>query len=119
MTRPPGWWFLWRAVRLVLWGCTACLLGQGLLAPFLPTVSASFPDTAVQAIQFTGFISLFWFATAGAVISVLLFVESFQRWYRARCWQNRLLLAADTPPFFGVVLEVFFLCWVLAQAALP
>ena len=67
---------LWRAARLVWWGCTLYMLNQIRVfdaQPLQPEAPVPWP---LQTLQLLGFLGLFWFSTAGAVVSVLLFSES-------------------------------------------
>lgn len=110
---------LWRAARLVWWGCTLYTLSQFRpfdAQPLQPVPAASRLE---QALTLLGFLGLFWFSTAGAVVSVLLFAESaaaLRRCPRARrAW---LWAAADLLPCLGVAAEVVLLLWIGWQRAL-
>lgn len=110
---------LWRAARLAWWGCALYMLSQIRAfdaQPLQPEAPASWP---LQALQLLGFLGLFWFSTAGAVLSVLLFAESaaaLRRQPRSRrAW---LWAAADLPPCLGVAAEVALLLWIGWQQAL-
>lgn len=106
---------LWRVTRLAWWGCTLYTL-WGFepvdLHPLQPAPTASW-------LQLSGFVGLFWFSTAGAVLSVLLFSESIAALRRQprsrRAW---LFAAADLPPCLGVAAEITLLLWIGWQQAL-
>lgn len=110
---------LWRATRLVWWGCTLYTLSQIRAfdaQPLQPEAPASRP---LQALQLLGFLGLFWFSTAGAVLSVLLFAESAAALRRQPCSHRAWLwAAADLPPCLGVAAEVALLLWIGWQRAL-
>lgn len=110
---------LWRAARLVWWGCT--LYTWGRFRPFdaQPLQPEPPAPPLQQAVTLLGFFGLFWFSTAGAVLSVLLFAESaaaLRRQPHSR--QAWLFAAADLPPCLGVAAEVALLVWIVWQRAL-
>lgn len=106
---------LWRAVRLTWWGCTLYTLWG--FQPIDPHPLQ--PDPAASWLQLAGFLGLFWFSTAGAVLSVLLFAHSLAA--LRRCPRSRrawLFAAADLPPCLGVAAELTLLLWICWQHAL-
>lgn len=107
---------LWRAARLAWWGCTLYFLGE--LQP--SDTSPLQPPPPASWLQLAGFLGLFWFSTAGAVCSVLLFAYSLAALRRqprsCRAW---LFAAADLPPCLGVAAEIALLLWIVRQQALP
>lgn len=106
---------LWRATRLVWWGCTLYTLCG--FSPVDPHPLQ--PAPAASWLQLPGFLGLFWFSTVGAVLSVLLFSESIANLRRqprsCRAW---LFVAADLPPCLGVAVEIILLLWIGWQRAL-
>lgn len=106
---------LWRAIRLAWWGCTLYTLWG-----FEPVdLNPLQPAPVASRLQLLGFLGLFWFSTAGAVCSVLLFVHSIAALRRQprsrRAW---LFAAADLPPCLGVAAEITLLLWIGWQRAM-